>query len=311
MRITQCAQVMVGSSVVYVHEVTCASCGQKFSGYAQPLGDGSGSTACPKCGAGMTVKLPEHYVVQIPPPGYDSVGHHLARHSHYPSLYIQPKHAPRLDLADLLKIFYSPTKALCSLYLSTNLQRAMAIVLVFSILYAVASTVVTAGMADVIGYDAGDAFQLGIRGVVVWVLSLLAFLIFATVAAVIAKGVFGGRGERGATITLSGYCFPAYVLLAIVLLLIFKLGFEGLDLTRADSWTSGENAQAIRGGVVLLVAAIVGLVWLLWVTSRAVSVANDISMGEAALTTILSSAVAGIVYNIVDRLVSLPLGLWF
>ena len=302
---------MASSSVVYLHDVSCSSCGLKFSGYAQPLGEGSGSTVCPKCGANMTLKLPEHYVIQIPPTGYESNVHHHARHSHYPGLYIQPKHAPRLDLVDLIKVFYAPTKALGSLYLSTNLQRAMAIVLVFSILYAAGSTIITAGMADVLGYDARDAFQLGIRGVVVCVLSILAFLIFATAAAVIAKSIFGGRGERSATITLSGYCFPAYVLLAMVLLIIFKLGFEGLDLTQAQSWTRGEIDQAIRGGVVLMVVAVAGLIWLLWVTSRAVSVANDLSMGEAALTTILSAAAAGIAYNIVDRLVSLPIGLWF
>jgi hypothetical protein len=39
----------------------------------------------------------------------------------------------------------------------------------------------------------------------------------------------------------------------------------------------------------------------------AISVANDISLGEGTLTAILSAAAAGIVYLIVQSVMSLPL----
>jgi len=52
---------------------------------------------------------------------------------------------------------------------------------------------------------------------------------------------------------------------------------------------------------------LVGMIWLLVITSRAISVANDISLGEGTLTAILSATAAGLVYLVVESVMSLPL----
>jgi hypothetical protein len=231
--------------------------------------------------------------------------------SHYPGLYMQPKHAPRLDLSDLLRVSFSPTKAFLSLYRSTNLQRALVIVVLFSIISSVVSLLVTADMEQVLGYSRGDAFELAFQGFVSWMVSLLAFLIFGIIAALVAKDVFGGRGERSATLMLTGYAYPVYVLLSMVLLFLFTTGFRGLDLTRVQDWTGNELNQAIAAGAVLLIVALVGLIWLLWIVSNAVSVANDISKGEAAMSCILAAIAAGVVYLLVGMVMRMPLGLFF
>jgi hypothetical protein len=224
---------------------------------------------------------------------------------------MQPKHAPRLDFADLARIAYAPTKAFAGLYLSTNLQRALALVVTFAVLSSVAGTLVTANVGAVLGYSAGDAIEMALQGFVSWIVSLLAFMIFGVAAALIAKDVFGGRGERSMTLTLLGYCYPSYVLLSILLLVIFNVGFQGLDLSAVQSWTSEEMNQAILAGLILVVVAFIGLIWLLWVVSKAISVANDISTGEAALTAILSAIAAGVVYVLVGMVMRLPMGLSF
>ncbi len=300
---------MIPESVVYAHDIACPSCGFRASGYLQSLGDGTGVTNCPRCGTTIRQALPAHFVEQIPPSDFHSPAHPHVHISHYPGLYMQPKHAPRPDFADLVRILYSPTKACVSLYLSTNLQRALAIVVVFSILSAVVSTLVTADMGEVLGYSTGDALEVAFQGFVSWVISLLAFLLFGVAAAVIAKNIFGGRGERTATLTLLGYVYPAYVFLEIVLLVLFTVGFQGLDMTDVQDWTPDELDQAIAAGGVLLLIALVGLVWLVTIASRAISVANDISTGEAVLSEILAVIAAGIVYLLVGAVMRLPMGL--
>jgi hypothetical protein len=302
---------MIPESVVYVHSIACPSCGLHSSGYLQTLGDGTGVTICPRCGTSIKQRLPENSVPQIPPADFHSPVHPHVHISHYPGLYMQPKHAPRLDFADLLRVGFSPTKAFSSLYRSTNLQRALAIVVLFSIISSVASLLVTADMEQVLGYNSRDAFELAFEGFVSWMVSLLAFMIFGIVAAIVAKDVFGGRGERSATLMLTGYAYPGYVLLSIVLLMLFTTGFRGLDLTKVQDWTSDELNQAIAAGAALLVVALIGLIWLLWVTSHAVSVANDISIGEAAMSCILAAIAAGIVYLLVGMVMQMPLGLFF
>jgi predicted RNA-binding Zn-ribbon protein involved in translation (DUF1610 family) len=300
---------MPEESVIFVDSMRCPSCGLVSSGYLQVLGEGKGKAICPNCGTTITQSLPSSYVTQVPPVDFISPVHPHVHVSHYPGLYGQPKHAPRLDFADLLRVGYTPRNAFMSLYRSTDMHRALAIVLVFSILSAFVSILVTADMGDLLGYDTGDAITLAFQGFVSWIVSLLAFLVFGLTSAMVARGVFGGRGERSSTITLLGYSFPAYVLLSILLILTFDVGFEGLDFDTVNQWTDEQLDQAVAAGAALVVVAIIGLVWLLWVASTAISVANDISIGEAVLTAVLAAIPAGVVYLLVGLVMRLPIGL--
>jgi hypothetical protein len=300
---------MEHGSVVYVHRVGCTSCGFIFAGYLDNLGDGTGVVSCPKCEARVVQALPTHYVEQVPLPGHGPPSTRHIHVSHHPGLYSQPKRYPRLDLKDLLRVGYRPVKALETLYLSTNLQRGLSLVVIFSLLSAVVGTLFTAGAGTIFGYDTGDALLLGLRGFASWIVTLFAFLIFAVVAAVVAKAVYGGRGEKSATIMLVGYCFPAYVLVNFVLLVIFAVGFQGLDLTDVTSWEAAAKDQAFLAATALVLIAIIGLAWLLWIVSRAIGVANDISGSESLLTTIIAAIAAALVYVLAGAAIRLPMGL--
>ncbi len=301
---------MPDERVAHLPNIVCPSCGNGHAGYVQILPDGMGSATCEKCGATISVPLPKHYVEQLPPPDFVYPSHPHVHVSHHPGLYMQPKHAPRLDFADLVRVLFSPTKAFENLYLSTDLQRALALVLVFSVLSTAVSILVTADVGDVLGYSTGDALTMALEGFVSWAVSVLAFLVFSVTAAAVAKGVFGGRGERSATITLIGYSYPAYALLGMALLVIFTTGFGGLDLTDVNDWSEAELDQAIAAGAVLLLVAFAGLAWLLWIVGSAISVANDISIGEAVLSAILAAIAAGVVYVFVGMVMRLPMGLF-
>lgn len=301
---------MTSSAVTYSHVISCPKCGFTFPGYLEVASDGTGKAVCPQCGSGIVQQLPADFVTQIPPEDYEDPAHPHVHHTHYPGLYSQPKRHARFDLVDLVKILYSPAKAFSNLYLSTDLRRALAIVMVFSMASAGASILISVDMADIIGYNVRDALQLGMQGFLSWAITILAFMTFSMITSWVSKGIFGGRGERSSTMTLIGYCFPAYVFVNIVVLLLFKLGFSGVGVGLQD-FTLSDLRQVSAGLVMLVIVAIVGLIWLLIITSRAISVANDISQGEAVLTAILSIAASGLIFLVVSAVINLPLGLSF
>lgn len=302
---------MQDGSVVYLHRILCPSCGLHYAAYAEIAAGGKGVAVCPKCGTTVSQPLPPHYISQVAPEDYVSPFHPSVRLTHYPGLYTQPKRPPRFDFSDLVKIMFSPVEAFTSLYLSTNLRRAMAIVLVFSMLSILISTLVTSEMAAVLGLDASDALKLSLEATTGFLLLIFSFLLLGLVTAWITKTIFGGRGDVRMTVTLIGYCYPLYVILSIVFLAIFTVGFEGLDLTNMDVWTDAQMDQAIAWGTALLLVGLFGLGWLLWIVGRAVSVANDISTGEGVLSSILGGVVAGVVYLVAGSVMNLPLGLFF
>lgn len=302
---------MAGPPVAYSDSIACSNCGLEFHGYLEVEPQGLGKVLCPRCGAKIEQRLPPDYVPQIPPADFESAEHPHVHHTHYPDLYGRPKQHPRLDLADLVRILYSPTSAFKRLYLATDMHRAIAIVIVFSMLSVAVSVLVTIDMADLVGYDTRDAIYLGASSVIALLLSIFTFLIFAMTASALAKGMFGGRGERAATITLLGYCFPLYVLVNIMVLAVFRIGLGVIEAGPIWEWTSSELNRASAGVILLVVVALIGVVWLLVISSKAISVANDISVGEGLLTAVMSATAAGVVYLVVDAMIALPLGLSF
>ena len=196
-----------------------------------------------------------------------------------------------------------------NLYLSTDLRHAMFLVGVATTLYAVVSTAVTGLMPDAIGLADASLFELLVLGALGWIVAVVSFLVFAVVSSVVSREVFGGRGDKGATITLTGYCYPWFVIVTVVLLTIFAAGFGGLELSQVQDWSDAEMERAIAWGALLLVSAIAGLIWMLAIAGRAVSVANDISGGEGALSAIIGSIAAGLVSLVVSALMRLPIGL--
>jgi len=299
------AKAMNLGTVAYSEEITCPTCGNKFAGYYAVLSDGQGKSVCPQCHADILQALPRHYVPQIPPDDFESPARPHVRDFHYPGLYDKPKGHPRFHFMDIARVALSPNKTFVRLYLNTNMQRAMAIVAVFSIVLVAISVLVSVDMADVIGYDAGDTIQFAAHIFFSWVLTLLTFLIYSIVASAIAKGVFEGRGDRSSTIALLGYCFPIYVLVSIVLFVIFEVGFGGVGFV--GGWSSEDLNRVTVGVFILSIAAFIGLVWLLIISGRAISVANDISLGEGGLASILSASAVGVIYLIVQSVMSLPL----
>ncbi len=295
--------------VVFSSSIRCGRCGHLSSGYLRVSSDGNGVATCPACGTSIVQKLDPRYVSQIPPHGFVPLGGGAVHASRYPGLYGQPKHAPRLDFRNLARITMSPKRAMQELFLSTDLRHAMLLVVLSTTVYALVSAAVTGEMSEVIGVGDANAFELLAIGAVGWIVAVFSFLVFAIVSSIVAHEVFGGRGDKGSTVTLAGYCYPWFVLVTMVLLTVFTVGFSGLELSNVQDWGNSEMDRAIVWGALLLTAAILGLIWLLAMAGRAVSVANDVSGSEGILSVIVGGIAAGLVSLVVGAVMRLPIGL--
>ena len=301
---------MSAGSVVFSSAIRCDRCGHFGSGYLQVVEGGNGISRCPACGSTITQKLQHGQTLQMPhasfvPPGVPA----QQRQSRYPGLYTQPRHAPRLDVLSLFRLSFQPRRAFVDLFLSTDLRHAMLLVVVSATIYAVVSAAVTGEMSEVIGVEDAGAVELLVLGALGWIVAIFCFLVFAVVSSIVSHEVFGGRGDKGSTVALTGYGYPWFVLVAIILLTIFTVGFGGLELSQVQDWSDSEMDRAIAWGAVLLVAAVLGLIWLLVVFGRAASVANDVSGGEGILSVIIGAIAAGLVSLVAGAIMRLPIGL--
>lgn len=300
---------MSSSSIVFSSAIRCGECGSIGSGYLQVTEDGSGIAKCPSCGSTIVQKLESGYVSQVPSHRFAPSGARASYDSRYPGLYTQPKHAPKLDLRNLFRLIARPRQSLSELYLSTDLKYAMFLVVLSTTVYAVVSTAVTGEMSEVLGVGDANAFELLVLGALGWVVAIISFLVFAVVSSIVSREVFGGRGDRSSTVVLAGYCYPWFVMVTLVLLTMFAVGFSGLELSQVQRWDDSEMERAVVWGAALLASAILGLIWLLSMTGRAVSVANDVSGGEGALSAVIGAIAAGLVSLMVGAVLRLPIGL--
>jgi len=302
---------MAAGSVVHSRSIRCAKCGLLASGYMQVSGDGNWVSTCPRCGATIVQPPQPGRVAQMPHQPYNTHSAHDLKRSAYPGLYDAPKHAPKLDLRNMLRIPLHPTKALTELHRSTDMRWALVIVILASVLYSVVSALVTTEMYDVIGMGYIDALEAGLLASVGLIVSVVSFLIFSVVSSVAASELFRGRGDKGSTVTLVGYCYPWFVCVSMLILAIFVMGFNSLELSQVNDWSDAEVTRAIAWGAFLLVAAVSGLIWLLFLTGKAIGVANDVSTGEGAMSAVIGAICAGLVSVVVGMVLRLPVGLSF
>lgn len=224
--------------------------------------------------------------------------------SHYPGLYTRPKERPRFDIGGLMRAAALPSDAFQRLMVSTDFGHAMTIMVMMALIGSLLSGVVSWTLLDELGYYTSNNLWLAVGESLNFGIEILTFFVFSFSAAWISKGAFKGRGDYTSTATLMGYAFVWFSL--------FSLFNEGAFSTILTDVIYGEG-EAVTASLLALAALflvfLLGLAWLLWISARAVSVANDISLSEGVLTVIIAALVTGVVTMIVNVFVTLPIGI--
>ncbi|UCE91979.1 MAG: hypothetical protein JSV90_02235 [Methanobacteriota archaeon] len=300
---------MSSGVVTFSNAIRCPRCGFVSSGYLTVVSADTGQGTCGRCGSTVIQKLDPGYVPQVSPQPYHVHTSHGPRASRHPGLYSQPRLEPRIDLHSLVTLPFRPGEALRALYTSTDLKCAMSVVLVFAAIHAAIGALITIEMSDAIGAGQMGALEVVALAALGCVVSIVSFLVFSLASSVAGAELFGGRGNKGATVTLLAYCYPWFVGVSLALLLIFSIGFGDLELRLVEEWTESEIEHAIVWGAVILTAAAGSVVWLLFIAGKAIGVANDISTAEGALSAVVGGIAAGVVSIVIGAVVRLPLGL--
>jgi hypothetical protein len=175
----------------------------------------------------------------------------------HPDLYATPRQASRFDLRNMLRLFYSPKKALKALYISASLRSAIVLVVVSgSLIWLLGTPLTQSGVIDQAIYFVGGITKY-----------CLFIVIIGVVASYVSK-LLNRKGNVAATITLIGYCQPFMASLVAVY------------------WTT------VFFNFPLLISAIFEITAILYffgLTAAAISYANDLSAGESALLLMLGA----------------------
>jgi hypothetical protein len=195
-----------------------------------------------------------------------------------PDLYTRPRQASGLDLSNLLRLFYSPEKALASLYASASLWSATILVILSGasvwLLCALFNNV------DILGK------------IVYFVGGVVNFYFSMVIISVVASGIskfFYGRGSTSATFTLVGYCVPFIALwLCIFLVVVF---------------VSDDAPWLLL--LVIVMACGLGLLYSLALTGVAIAYANNLSVVTSSVLLLIG---LGVTWGL-DKVVAVALNL--
>ena len=174
----------------------------------------------------------------------------------------------RLEKSALLSIPYSPRKAFESLYLSGTLRGAVVIFISTSILVGAWSLLKNHVFDQSAALEWPEAIQQGS-----WIFITLGLI--AILGAYFSRRLYRGRGDYRSSLILMSFIAPWEFLFVVC------FGFL--------SWEPTIN---LIGSLIVTGAFVV---WMFWVCGTAISVANDISIGQGVTTVIIASYLCGII----------------
>lgn len=236
--------------------------------------------------------------------------------SYYPELYRKPEQEHRLRFNALPKILFKPKEAFVEIYHNTGISQGIMVAIIICVL----SSLISYGVGALSGYYYGGlgggyyyysgqfttstilslTFGLAI-GIPLSIVSLLAT---GWLSAKLAKAIGKGRDDVGKTIGFFGY---ATVMSLVISALIAILIASGVMSAYYSPEPGALPPGFFLGLAIMVIIAIIGLIWGLWVNGTATSVANDVSVGVGVVSYFLAAIIIGI---IVTGIVAVALFIW-
>ena len=237
-------------------------------------------------------------------PGYHYYPPQYYKQTHYPGLYQEPPQDPKLRLDLLFKILFWPKKAFRELYHQTTLREGIIIFILITIFSALVNFVnqllLPAAMFGT--YNSYNSFNTGssvfqyIIPFIALPLGLLMLYLTGWLSAKFSKSIGRGFGDVDKTIGLFGYA--AIVGLVIGLIQLLMIG--GMILARGPISEDYGGSALTSGNTFVFMAfmfilIILSFFWGLYVYGSAISVANDVSLGEGMVSYFIASLIIGII----------------
>lgn len=252
----------------------CKNCGRQIP---------SGVISCSICGTGEELTTPHYATTDTPLQEFSHKGGTRKLEGiYYPGLYSQPRSLEGLDKSALLSILYNPKKAFKSLYLSANLKGAVALLAVVSILVGTWSIlwIHVFNQSEILWihvfYQSESPTALEwFQAVELMSSTFVSLGLLAILGAFFLRKASRGRGDYRSSFILVAYVGPWVAAFGAC------IGFL--------SWESSSSLNvyfAFAGAI---------LVWLLWVWGTALSVANDVSVGQGVSAVFVAPIAVGII----------------
>jgi hypothetical protein len=232
---------------------------------------------------------PYPYPYPYPPPGY-----YYYKQPVYPGLYGQPPQQPRLRFDLLFRILFRPKEAFLELYHCTTKIEGIQMVAVLAILSTVMNLIVsmTINVNLMGGYSTYDAsynmVQVAVQSALAVPLAIITVYAVGWLSAKLTRSIGRGREDVDKTIGLLGYGNIVGVFLGIIQLIIYGIVFIALRDASFDV------AFPVTIGL-LITFAVISFVWGLIVSGTAVSVANDVTLGQGIGSYFLASLIIGFI----------------
>jgi hypothetical protein len=256
-----------------------------------------------------------------PPPGYPPYPYPYPyppppqfRPSVYDGLYAQEPETPRLRLDILPKVLFKPKEAFVDIHNHTTKIQGIIMVIIITLIQASITLLFffNTGIYSA-GYttpDSSEAFtiiflMISLIGVPLAVVSLY---FVGYLSAIFSREIGGGRNDTDKTIGLLGYGSILTLVMAIIQIALLYLVLGNIA---NDVDTLEESANLFRYLGIVILVAIIGFIWGLWVNGTAVSVANDISVGQGAVSYFLASLIIGFIFGMIGAAIGFTVGFAF
>jgi hypothetical protein len=276
----------------------CGSCGEL---------NPADSKSCKKCG----MKLNGDTFKPIPPPPPPPPGHPPPpqgypaypyppypyppppqfRPSVYDGLYAQEPETPRLRLDILPKVLFKPREAFVDIHNHTTKVQGIIMVIIITLIQ---SSITFMFFFNTGIYDSGfstpdseDSFNniFIFTSVIGIPLAVLSLVLMGYLSALFSHEIFHGRKDSDKTIGLLGYGTIVTFVMAMIQIALLYLLIEDI-LNNVDTFEESGTLFLYFGIVITM--TIIGFIWSLWVNGTAVSIANDITIGQGIITYFIS-----------------------
>jgi len=193
-----------------------------------------------------------------------------------------------VNIGVLGQVLFSPMKAFESIVDKTTMMDGIVMYIILALIGAII------GLIPVMGMMGGFMGQLIVGIVISIVIGVILFVVIGWLSSVLAKAIFKGSGDMGATVGLLGYAGVVNLVMTLLRMVLTMAGIALVAVTMVGYTTASAGPTAI-GWVMVLV----GFIWTMYVSGSAVAVANKTSLVGGAVSYFLAALIVGIIVGMV------------